>query len=107
MQAMVILFFVYDESSPYIESLYIGKSINVIGENKNTTVIDGIGIDDVVKLYANGIEITGFMIQNSGIEGYDAGIGVYSDDNIIHDNIISSNNDGLVIHSSLNNSVNN
>ena len=32
--------FVYDDSSPYYEKIFIDKSIHVLGENKNTTVID-------------------------------------------------------------------
>ena len=33
--------FVYDDSSPYLEPLFINKSIILIGEDKNTTIIDG------------------------------------------------------------------
>ncbi|MEA2067126.1 MAG: hypothetical protein U9O65_08565, partial [Thermotogota bacterium] len=33
--------FVYDDSSPYYESGVIDKSINFLGENKETTIIDG------------------------------------------------------------------
>jgi len=33
--------FVYDDSSPYYECIVIDKSINLIGEDKNDTVIDG------------------------------------------------------------------
>ncbi|MCD6481001.1 MAG: hypothetical protein J7L31_01850, partial [Thermoplasmata archaeon] len=31
--------FVYDDSSPYYENIVINKSINLVGENKDTTVI--------------------------------------------------------------------
>jgi len=33
--------FVYDDSSPYYEFLIINKSISLIGENKDTTIIKG------------------------------------------------------------------
>ncbi|RLF45340.1 MAG: hypothetical protein DRN29_06910, partial [Thermoplasmata archaeon] len=33
--------FVYSNSSPYYEHIIINKSINLVGENKNTTIIDG------------------------------------------------------------------
>ena len=33
--------YVYDDSSPYFENIIINKSIHLIGENKDTTVIDG------------------------------------------------------------------
>jgi hypothetical protein len=35
--------YVYDDSSPYYENLYIDKSISLIGENKDSTIIDGDG----------------------------------------------------------------
>jgi parallel beta-helix repeat protein len=33
--------FVYDDSSPYYEKLVVDKSINLLGEDRETTVIDG------------------------------------------------------------------
>jgi len=39
--------FVYDDSSPYNESITINKSVNLIGENKKTTVIEGNGSIEV------------------------------------------------------------
>ena len=33
--------FVYNDSSPYCENIIIDKSIRLVGEEKNTTVIDG------------------------------------------------------------------
>jgi len=54
--------FVYDDSSPYLENIIVNKSIQLIGENKQTTVIDGEGKEDVVSVTANGISISGFSI---------------------------------------------
>ena len=33
--------FVFDDSSPYFENLIINKSINLLGEKRHTTIIDG------------------------------------------------------------------
>ena len=33
--------YVFDDSSPYYENIIVDKSINLIGEDKNTTVIHG------------------------------------------------------------------
>ena len=63
--------FVYDDSSPYKESgLDIEKSINLIGENKDTTVIDGLkdGIIIIIS-YTDWVNISGFTIQNSSQSG--------------------------------------
>jgi len=40
--------FVYDDSSPYYENIVVAKSINLIGEDRETTIIYGIGNGDVV-----------------------------------------------------------
>ena len=49
----------------YCENIVIDKSINLIGENKDTTVIKGKG-DNVVHIKANNVNITGFTIQGNG-----------------------------------------
>lgn len=45
--------FVYDESSPYYENIVINKSMKLEGENKETTVIDGKYIDNVIRITRN------------------------------------------------------
>jgi len=84
--------FVYDDSSPYYENVVVDKSINLVGENRYTTVIDGVGSGDVVYISSDSVNISGFMIQNSGGNNYDAGITIYSDSNVITDNNVSNNN---------------
>lgn len=58
--------FVYDDSSPYIENLVVDKTVNLIGEDRNTTVIDGNLSGDVINISANWVNISGFKIQNCG-----------------------------------------
>jgi len=78
--------FVYDDSSPYFENVIVDKTINLIGEDKSTTIIDGSKSGDVVYISAYRVNIGGFKLRN----GSD-GIHLYSDYNNITDNIISSN----------------
>jgi len=80
--------FVYDNSSPYYENIVVDKSINLVGENRETTIIDGGGSGDVISVSADGVNISGFSIQNSG---NNAGIFVNSDYNIISNNNFYSN----------------
>jgi parallel beta-helix repeat protein len=93
--------FVYDESSPYFENLVIGKSISLIGEAKETTIIDGDKQKDtdVVFIKAEKVTVQGFTIQNayneSGYPDYDNGIEVWSNNNTIRDNIIRDNTMGI------------
>lgn len=83
--------FVYNDSSPYYENLNIHKSINLIGEDKDSTVISGNGYGDVVKINANDVNISYFKIGN-GLNG----IRIHSNNNVIADNIINYNRgDGI------------
>jgi len=86
--------FVYDDLSPYYENLEIDKSIKLIGENKNTTIIDGGGNDNVVYVtdYCS-VTICGFTIQHCGDDLWEcAGIYLYdASGNTITDNIITNN----------------
>ena len=69
--------FVYDDSSPYVENLIVNKSIELIGENRYTTVIDGDENEedegDVIHIKANGVTVQGFTVQNS----YDNGQAIH------------------------------
>ena len=58
--------FVYHDSSPYIENVVIDKSINLIGENTDTTIIDANGYGNVVYLSAEDVTIIGFTLRNGG-----------------------------------------
>jgi len=89
--------FVYDDSSPYYENLLIKKSIKLIGENNETTIIDGNSIDDVIKIKANNVEISSFTIQNSKHEWIYAGIDLSSNKNTISENIIINNGCGILL----------
>jgi parallel beta-helix repeat protein len=107
--------FVYDESSPYYENIVINKSIDLIGENRNTTIIDGSKIGCVLTLLAEGIKISNFTIQNAGFHENDdlAGILIQSNFNLITENIITTNENNengygiLLINSSFNIILNN
>ena len=59
--------FVYDDSSPYYENVVVNKTINLIGEDRDTTVIDGNDSksDKVVFVDASDVAISNFTIQNS------------------------------------------
>lgn len=84
---------IYVRSGIYDEHVIINMTINLDGENKNTTIIDGGGTDDVVTISVPGVTISGFTIQNSGIQTYQAGIKTLSlDSNVTIKNTIIRNN---------------
>lgn len=62
-------------SGIYYEHIVINKPLILIGENRDTTIIDGSGIASVVYINANNVTISGFTIQNSGnVQNSDFGI---------------------------------
>jgi parallel beta-helix repeat protein len=93
--------FVFDDSSPYYENVIVDKLINLVGENKYTTVIDGNKVNDVIFITVNNVLISGFTIQNSGTGVWpdvQAGIEVDSAINIITDNIITNNSNNVYLN---------
>jgi len=87
--------FVWDDSSPYFENIVIDKKISLIGENKESTIIDGRGLGDVVTINAEGVTVTGFTIQNSKKGWLNAGVILFSDKNTVSDNIIVNAENGI------------
>jgi len=87
----------------YNETFSIDKSITLIGENKDNTIIRGNNTDDLINITANYVNISGFTIKNSGdkfSQGVYSSIYISSDYIIISDNNISSNkNYGLYLTS--------
>jgi len=81
--------FVFDNSSPYYENVVVNKSIILLGENKDTTIIDGNKSGNVIDIISDRVIIDGFTIRNGY---YYDGININSNYNTITDNNINSNN---------------
>lgn len=90
--------FVYDDSSPYHENIVIRKSIYLIGEERQTTIIDGRKSCKVMTVFANNVTITGFTLRNSGVLVIDCGVECRSSHNTISGNIISNNSQGICFY---------
>jgi nitrous oxidase accessory protein len=89
---------IFVHSGIYNENIIINKNLNLIGENKTNTIIDGNGIGDVIFISeSNSVNISGFTIRNSGngSPDKDCGIDIRSKSNVINDNIILDNNNGI------------
>lgn len=85
--------FVYDDSSPYLENLFVNTSINLIGENKNSTIINGGDRGHTITVNADSVRINGFTIERNG--WYDDGIVIHANNTYVFGNIF--NNDGTGI----------
>jgi parallel beta-helix repeat protein len=88
---------IFVPSGIYYEQIIINKSISLIGENKETTIIDGGEADksdsrDIIDISADWVNISGFTIRNSkqGIH-YEAAINLVSNYSTISGNIFTKN----------------
>jgi nitrous oxidase accessory protein NosD len=54
--------FIFDDSSPYHESIFVNKSLSIIGENRDTTVLECSGWN-TISIYAEHSLITGLTIS--------------------------------------------
>ena len=101
--------YVYNDSSPYIEDVIVDKSINLMGEDRNSTCINGWNIGDVVYVIADWVNISGFRIRNCGDGFQYAGVKIVSNNNNVYDNEFLKNFGPHIIleHSSFNTIQNN
>jgi len=76
--------FVY--SGTYYEHVVVDKTVSLIGEDKETTIIDGSGTDTGILVTADHVTVQGFGVQNCKV-----GIKVESNENVISSNLVSSN----------------
>ena len=68
---------IYVNSGTYTENIKINKSINLIGENKETTIIHGIKGNNIIKIskevpldYISNVSISGFKVTQTPIKNY-------------------------------------
>jgi nitrous oxidase accessory protein len=97
--------FVY--SNTYYEHISIGIQLYLIGEDKNSTIIDGNGTGDIINVSANEVKISGFTLQNStefsSSPSYPAAFRLSSDENVISDIIFRNCNKSMLLDGSSNN----
>jgi len=76
----------------YVGYVILNKPINLIGEDKNTTVIAGF-FAYTISIVSDGVTMSGFTIQNSGRLG--EGVRIDSSYNSFYNNIIEIPNDRI------------
>jgi parallel beta-helix repeat protein len=95
------IIFVYGSFEPYYEHLFINSSITLIGENQETTIIDGSFFKSIIQIQSDFVSIRGFTIQHSGYDFFhewDAGIVCKNAESCeISDNTIANNYIGIYI----------
>jgi len=88
---------IFVHSGTYYENIDINKSIELIGNGRDNTIIDGNKSGDVIHVSANRTKISGFTIQNGGDGLYDAGIYIHSNNVEINNNLIINSYHGIYL----------
>jgi parallel beta-helix repeat protein len=79
----------------YEHDIVIDKSIDLIGEDRGNTIIDGSGVGTVLSVSADLVNISGFTIQHSA--NYDVGIWIEGVGNMIYGNRFKENYFGIYL----------
>ena len=91
-------------SNTYFENVVVNKPLSLVGEGMPT--IDAQRIGSAIEITADGCEVKGFRCVNAKHPG-NAGIKVWSENNIIENNTCEENNYGIYFYRSSNNTVSN
>ena len=82
--------FVYDDSSPYLENILIDKSISVVGEDCNSTVILGNSSTDIMNIIGERVNLTGFTIEVTNNDYYFSYLSIDANNTLICNNILKN-----------------
>jgi len=92
----------------YYEHVVVTKSLTIIGENPETTIVDGTANGTVFNLEASNVYLTGFTIRNAGND-YNAIVSERemntNDDHQIVNNIITTSQYGVSLSYSKGNTI--
>lgn len=78
-------------SGIYHENVDVFVSVNLIGEDKDTTIIDANGAGTAVRITADNVTVSSFTITHSGNNSNDAGVVIHTRNNTIIENNIQQN----------------
>ncbi|MFQ6106443.1 MAG: NosD domain-containing protein [Thermoplasmata archaeon] len=97
---------IYVFGGTYSENVIVSKSLSLIGEDKQATIIDAGSTGSAVTITSDSVNISGFTLTNSGSLAGDAGVILDS----VHyctitDVITTGNTDGIFLFSSGTNTI--
>ncbi len=86
------------DAGTYYEHVVVNKSLSLVGENKDITIIDGRRNGTEVTVMANNVVITGFTVQNSTAYLWGGGIIISDSSNCyVHGNKVKNNFYGIYV----------
>ncbi len=91
--------FVYDDSSPYYEFISIHKSISLVGEEKNKTIIEYLNneYDGTIQVDSNSVTIKSFTIKNNQAFG-EGVLSLYNNNVTLADINIETEGNGILLY---------
>ena len=93
---------IFVHSGAYYENVVVNKTVSLIGEDRDITIIDGNLTKSVIEVTSGNVIISDFTMINS------KGLGIYgSSGNTIKNNIIKWNRHGVLLNQSSNNLIKN
>jgi hypothetical protein len=87
---------IYVYNGTYNEKISISKSIDLIGESSENTIIINNKTSAVIEIFSDYTYISGFDIKNKNDNWGDSGINISSDYNVVIDNIITDINGNAI-----------
>ncbi len=93
-----------ESQSVYYERLVIDKQLTLVGESRETIIIDGAGTGTVIRIQADAVEIRGFTVRNGGQKYSGIRTNSYSYVTVAN-NTIKTNKNGVVFINSHYNTV--
>jgi len=99
---------IFAEAGVYYEHITALKSIVLLGENKDNTVIDGNGTGTIVNILADNITIANFTLRNGGhgVSWLDSCIyGNYHSNIMIENNTVMNATNGIIFHGFSNSTI--
>ena len=95
----------FNDLSPYDGDIIINKSIILEGENKVTTIIDGLTTHHHgIRILSDNVTVFNFTLQNNHYGGISL---EQSELCLIYNNIIDSNRYGIYVWNATNNTIHN
>lgn len=88
---------IFVSSGIYYESIIVNKTVSLVGEDKNSTIIDGSNVETVVEITSDNVSVVGFTVQNSNSttgSSY-AGIKILGQTCNVTDNHVTRNRIGI------------
>lgn len=94
------------QNGTYYEHVLINKSLSLVGEDRDLTVVDGNGTGNVISINANNVTVEGFTVMRSGKNAEDSGIHVeHSGSVIVANSSIRDSTNGISLILSNNNTI--